>query len=101
MVGGERRSDMDGQVGAKVFFLRVSKKTELKPTSEAQIIGTRCRDEKKGKQRDKKEDLVRGLSDRHFVHIQSRKMTPEPPSRGTSTPVTLGYTLTLSRAVGQ
>lgn len=30
----------------------------------------------------------RGLTGRFFVHIHSRKMTPEPPSRGTSTPVT-------------
>lgn len=30
----------------------------------------------------------RGMSDSHFVHIQSRKMTPELPWRGTSTRVT-------------
>lgn len=40
------------------------------------------------------------MSDRHFVHTQPRKMTPQSAWRGTSTPVTSGCTLTFRPASG-
>lgn len=94
--GDERRRRMERQVVAK--FARVSKTDRRKRTSDAPIIETHCGEEN-DTQRDKR-GFGRGLSDRHLVHIQSSKMTPKLPSRGTSTPVTSGYTLTLSLAVG-
>lgn len=55
-------------------------------------------DHREWKQRDKR-GFGRGLSDGHFVHLQSRKTTPKLPLRGTPTLVTLQCTLTFSLAV--
>lgn len=97
MVGDKRRSHVDGQMEGKLTSVseRESWNKQVKLRLLKRTVG-----KKTGTQRDKR-GFGRGLSDRHFVHIQSRKTTPRPPSRGTPTPVTLGYALTLSPAVGQ
>lgn len=74
---------------------RESWNREVKPRLLKHTTGKR-----KDTQRDKR-GFGRGLSDRHFVHIKPGKTTPKLPLRGTPTPVTSGYTLTLSLAVGQ
>lgn len=70
MVGGERQT-LSGRAAAANFLLQFSAKREkVKLRFLNRAVG-----KSKGPQRDKR-GFERGLSDRHFVCIQSRKMTP-------------------------